>query len=137
VRKIGLVIYIVFLVYNVVRALISVIRRGKTVPRVSGCEGWYYIVLRDEMYNCYFITDLSRPSGDEKILMYLIQDLKYRILFYKNGTMVDSSDLILTCWYHYFSTKFKFVILDEVPLEEFSKQLIRKVYNDLLDEYQR
>lgn len=136
-RKIGLVIYIVFLVYNVVRALISVIRRGKTVPRVSGCEGWYYIVLRDEMYNCYFITDLSRPSGDEKILMYLIQDLKYRILFYKNGTMVDSSDLILTCWYHYFSTKFKFVILDEVPLEEFSKQLIRKVYNDLLDEYQR
>ena len=89
------------------------------------------------MYNCYFITDLSKPRGDEKILMYLIQELKYRILFYKNGTMVDSSDLIITRWYHYFSTKFKFVILDEVPLEEFSKQLIRTVYNDLLDEYQR
>ena len=136
-RKLGLVIYIVFLVYNVVRTLISAIRRGKTVPRVSGCEEWYYIVLRDAMYNCYFITDLSKPSGDEKILMYLIQELKYRILFYKNGTMVDSSDLIITRWYHYFSTKFKFVILDEVPLEEFSKQLIRTVYNDLLDEYQR
>lgn len=136
-RKLGLVIYIVFLVYNVVRTLSSVIRRCKIVPRVSGCEGWYYIVLRDEMYNCYFITDLSKPSGDEKILMYLIQELKYRILFYKNGTMVDSSDLIITCWYHYFSTKFKFVILDEVPLEEFSKQLIRAVYNDLQEEYQR
>ena len=136
-RKLGLFIYLGCLLFTVAKTLIRVVRRGKSVPSIGGRHGWYYLIFRDECGRYYFVSDFSGQSERESKQLYeLVKEIRFRIFFYKSGRVLDNSDVMAGLYYSWFSSNCKFVLFDELPLEDFSKKLIRELYHEVLENFQ-
>lgn len=136
-RKLGLFIYLGCLLFTVAKTLISVVRAGKAVPSIGGRNGWYYLIFRDEYGRCYFVTDFSgQGERGSKPLYELVKEIRYRIFFYKSGRVLDNSDVMVSLYYSWFGSNCKFVLFDELPLEDYSKKLIRELYHEVLENIQ-
>ena len=134
-KNFGLFIYIGVLLHTIARTIRIAFRVKSEVPSIHGHPGWLYVVLRDFWGNTYFVSDFGFPHEKRIILRRLMEELKYRILFWNDGNMVDHGDLTASVWYpEMFGGGVRFILLDEAPLEDFSKKLIRSVYKDVLDE---
>ena len=133
-RKLGLFIYLGCLLFTVAKTLISVVRAGKAVPSIGGRNGWYYLIFRDEYGRYYFVTDFS-GQGDRglKPLNELVKEIRFRIFFYKSGRVLDNSDVMVSLYYSWFGSNCKFVLFEELPLEDYSKKLIRELYHKVLE----
>ena len=93
------------------------------------------MVLRDFWGNTYFISDLGFPYEKRDILRRLIEEMKYRVLFWQDGNMLGHGEFSASGWYPaLIGRDVRFVLLDEAPLEDFSKKLVRSVYQDVIDE---
>lgn len=134
-RKLGLFIYLGCLLFTVAKTLIRVVRAGKAVPSIGGRNGWYYLIFRDEYGRYYFVTDFS-GQGDRglKPLNELVKEIRFRIFFYKSGRVLDNSDVMVSLYYSWFGSNCKFVLFEELPLEDFSKKLIRELYHKVLED---
>lgn len=133
-RKLGLFIYLGCLLFTVAKTLINVMRAGKSVPSIGGRNGWYYLIFRDECGRYYFVTDFS-GQGDRglKPLNELVKEIRYRIFFYKSGRVLDNSDVMVSQYFSWFRSNCYFVLFEELPLEDFSKKLIRELYHKVLE----
>ena len=133
-RKLGLFIYLGCLLFTVAKTLISLVRAGKAVPSIGGRNGWYYLIFRDDYGRYYFVTDFS-GQGDRgsKPLYELVKEIRYRIFFYKSGRVLDNSDVMVSLYYSWFGSNCKFVLFEELPLEDYSKKLIRELYHKVLE----
>lgn len=134
-RKLGLFIYLGCLLFTVAKTLIRVVRAGKAVPSIGGRNGWYYLIFRDEYGRYYFVTDFS-GQGDRglKPLNELVKEIRFRIFFYKSGRVLDNSDVMVSLYYSCFESNCKFVLFEELPLEDYSKKLIRELYHKVLED---
>jgi hypothetical protein len=136
-RKLGLFIYLGCLLFTVAKTLISVVRAGKAVPSIGGRNGWYYLIFRDEYGRYYFVTDFSgQGERGSKPLYELVKEIRYRIFFYKSGRVLDNSDVMVSLYYSWFGSNCKFVLFEELPLEDYSKKLIRELYHEVLENNQ-
>ena len=134
-RKLGLFIYLGCLLFTVAKTLIRVVRAGKAVPSISGRNGWYYLIFRDDYGRYYFVTDFSgQGERGSKPLYELVKEIRYRIFFYKSGRVLDNSDVMVSLYYSWFGSNCKFVLFEELPLEDFSKKLIRELYHKVLED---
>jgi len=70
-----------------------------------------------------------------KPLRDLVKEMRYRIFFYKSGRVLDDSDVTVSQYFSWFSGNCKFVLFDELPLDDFSKKLIRELYHDVLENH--
>ena len=133
-RKLGLFIYLGCLLFTVAKTLISLVRAGKAVPSIGGRNGWYYLIFRDDYGRYYFVTDFSgQGERGSKPLYELVKEIRYRIFFYKSGRVLDNSDVMVSLYYSWFGSNCKFVLFEELPLEDFSKKLIRELYHKVLE----
>lgn len=134
-RKLGLFIYLGCLLFTVAKTLIRVVRAGKAVPSIGGRNGWYYLIFRDEYGRYYFVTDFS-GQGDRglKPLNELVKEIRFRIFFYKSGRVLDNSDVMVSQYFSWFSSNCNFVLFEELPLEDYSKKLIRELYHKVLED---
>lgn len=133
-RKLGLFIYLGCLLFTVAKTLIRLVRAGKAVPSISGRNGWYYLIFRDDYGRYYFVTDFSgQGERGSKPLYELVKEIRYRIFFYKSGRVLDNSDVMVSLYYSWFGSNCKFVLFEELPLEDFSKKLIRELYHKVLE----
>lgn len=136
-RKLGLFIYLGCLLFTVAKTLISVVRAGKAVPSIGGRNGWYYLIIRDECGVYYFVTDFSGQGEREvKPLRELMKEIRYRIFFYKSGRVLNNSDVMVSQYYSWFRINCNFVLFEELPLEDYSKKLIRDLYHEVLENNQ-
>lgn len=136
-RKLGLFIYLGCLLFTVAKTLISVVRAGKAVPSIGGRNGWYYLIFRDEYGRYYFVTDFSgQGERGSKPLYELVKEIRYRIFFYKSGRVLDNSDVMVSLYYGWFRSNCNFVLFEELPLEDYSKKLIRELYHEVLENNQ-
>ena len=134
-RKLGLFIYLGCLLFTVAKTLISLVRAGKAVPSIGGRNGWYYLIFRDDYGRYYFVTDFSgQGERGSKPLYELVKEIRYRIFFYKSGRVLDNSDVMVSLYYSWFGSNCKFVLFEELPLEDFSKKLIRELYHKVLED---
>lgn len=136
-RKLGLFIYLGCLLFTVAKTLRSVACEGKAVPSIGGRNGWYYLIFRDECGRYYFVTDFSAQGerGSEP-LNELVKEIRFRIFFYKSGRVLDNSDVMVSMYYSWFRSDCRFVLFEELPLEDFSKKLIRELYHEVLENIQ-
>ena len=136
-RKLGLFIYLGCLLFTVARTLRSFARVGKAVPSIGGRNGWYYLIFRDEYSGYYFVSDFSgRGDSGSKPLRELVKEIRYRIFFYKSGRVLDYSDVMVSQYFSWFSSNCNFVLFEELPLDDFSKKLIRELYHEVLENMQ-
>lgn len=134
-RKLGLFIYLGCLLFTVAKTLIRLVRAGKAVPSIGGRNGWYYLIFRDEYGRYYFVTDFS-GQGERglKPLNELVKEIRFRIFFYKSGRVLDNSDVMVSLYYSWFGSNCRFVLFEELPLEDYSKKLIRELYHKVLED---
>ena len=136
-RKLGIFIYLGCLLFTVARTLRSFVRAKNAVPSIGGRHGWYYLIFRDECGRYYFVTDFSGQSEREsKQLCELVKEIRYRVFFYKSGMVLDNSDVNVGLYYSWISSNCRFVLFDELPLKDSSKNEIRKLYNKVLENFQ-
>lgn len=136
-RKLGLFIYLGCLLFTVARTLRSFLRAKNAVPSIGGRNGWYYLIFRDECGGYYFVTDFSgRGDSGAKRLLELVKEIRFRIFFYKSGRVLDNSDVMVSQYFSWFRTNCNFVLFEELPLEDFSKKLIRELYHEVLEKIQ-
>ena len=103
-RKLGLFIYLGCLLFTVAKTLIRLVRAGKAVPSISGRNGWYYLIFRDDYGRYYFVTDFSgQGERGSKPLYELVKEIRYRIFFYKSGRVLDNSDVMVSLYYSWFA----------------------------------
>ena len=115
-------------------AVRAAIYRKKSNPLRNG---WYYLIIRDECGVYYFVTDFSGQGEREaKPLRELMKEIRYRIFFYKSGRVLNNSDVMVSQYYSWFRINCNFVLFEELPLEDFSKKLIRELYHEVLENNQ-
>lgn len=136
-RKLGFFIYLGCLLFTVERTLRSFVRAKNVVPSIGGRNGWYYLIFRDECGGFYFVTDFS-GQGDRgsKPLRELMKEIRHRIFFYKSGRVLDYSDVLVSQYFSWYDINCNFVLFEELPLEDFSKKLIRELYHEVLENNQ-
>lgn len=136
-KKLGLFIYLGCLLFTVARTLRSFVRAKKAVPSIGGRDGWNYLTFRDGCGGFYFVSDFSGWGDRElKPLMELVKEIRYRIFFYKNGRVLDNSDVLVSSYYSWYGSHCKIVLFEELPLDDFSKKLIRELYHEVLEKNQ-
>ena len=136
-RKIGLFIYLGFLLFTVARTLRSFTRARKAVPSICGLNGWNYLTFRDECGRYYFVSDFScRDGSDLTPLFELVKEIRHRFFYYKSGMVLGASDVMVSPYYSWYISNSRIVLFDELPLEDYSKNEIRKLYNEVLENNQ-
>lgn len=136
-RKLGLFIYLVCLLFTVARTLRSFTRARKAVPSICGLNGWNYLTFRDECGRYYFVSDFSCRDGSDLIPLFeLVKEIRHRFFFYKSGMVLGASDVMVSPYYSWYISNSRIVLFDELPLEDYSKNEIRKLYNEVLENNQ-
>lgn len=136
-RKLGLFIYLGCLLFTVARTVRSFVLAGKAVPSIGGRNGWSYLTFRDGCGGYYFVSDFSCREGSKLTPLFeLVKEIRYRIFFYKSGRVLDNSDVLVSSYYSWYGSNCRLVLFDELPLDDFSKKLIRELYHEVLEKSQ-
>lgn len=136
-KKLGLFIYLGCLLFTVARTLRTFVRVKNAVPSIGGRNGWNYLTFRYGYGGYYFVSDFScRAGSDLTPLFELVKEIRYRIFFYKDGRVLDNSDVLVSSYYSWYGSNCRFVLFDELPLDDFSKKLIRELYHEVLEKTQ-
>lgn len=133
-RWVFIILYVSALVHSVVRTCLRIFgKRYSIFKRVEYGRMLYLVIIIRNNY--YFVGDIAVKRTQQSVLNKMLDELKYRVLWDNQHNMYDIHATV-GVWNPYLFEdrhRIKFVILDEVPLEPFSKEIIREVYHDVLE----
>ncbi len=133
-RWVFIILYVSALVHSVVRTCLRIF--GKRYSIFNRDDDWrmlYLVIIIRHTY--YFVGDIAVQRKQQSVLNKMLEELKYRVLWDDQHNMYDIQATVgvwNSCLFED-SHRIKLVILDEVPLEPFSKEIIREVYHDVLE----
>ncbi len=133
-RWIFIILYVSALVHSVVRTCLRIFGKRYSIFNRVDYDRMLYLVIKIR-HTYYFVRDIAVQRNRQSVMNKMLDELKYRVLWDNQHNMYDIYATV-GVWNPYLfedSHRIKCVILDEVPLEPFSKEIVREVYHDVLE----
>lgn len=134
-RVIAMVVYVGVALCSAVMAAVCIYKRRLTIATDCPVSGKCYLVVRHGG-GYYFISDFSYGSSGNSVLYQLLEETKCRVFWDNESRMIPC--FMVSRWYpeSFFDDRYvKFGILDDAPLDPFSKSYLRELYYSVLQRY--
>ena len=129
-----IIVYVMVLIHSAIRTVRHIFLNRYAMALHHGDLSRYYLVfIYHDKY--FFITDISVTKRNRDVLSKLVDDARYRWFYDNNGKSIDNC-FTIGVWHPslFQCSHIKMALLDEVPLNPFSKTAVRELFHDALND---